>query len=36
VDIGDEDFCEDCWTWSDDEEEVVRAHETHPKEATNA
>ena len=23
---------EDCWTWSDEEEEV-RAHEAHPKEA---
>ena len=34
VDIGDEDFCEDCWKWSDDEEvdEEVRAHETHPTE----
>ena len=30
--IGDEDFCEDCWKWSDDEDEEVRAHETHPKE----
>ena len=34
--IGAEDFCEDCWKWSDEEvQKEVRAHETHPKEATH-
>ena len=34
--IGAEDFCEDCWKWSDEEvDKEVRAHETHPKEKPN-